>query len=182
MQVKSFQKIALALTIVVVLNLVFNLGVGTFHKGPQIDNFCGEETRQNYTTKDSCEAIGGEWIESFPKEPVPAPVLREMDREFEPYCNARKTCANEYQDARALYNRTVFIILVTLGLASIGIGFFAAGVKAVSTGFLFGGFLSIVIASMRYWSDMNEYLRLATLIVVLASLIWIGYKKLKDKE
>ena len=181
MNIKSFQKIALALSIIVVLNLVFNLGINTFYNGPDVDNFCGEETRQIYTTQNSCEATGGEWIETFPKEPRFAPRI-EGELRFEPYCNAQAECRGEYQDARSLYNRNVFIFLVILGLISMGAGFVTTAVKAVSTGFLFGGLLSLIIASMRYWSDMNEFLRFATLIVTLVGLIWLGYKKLKDKD
>lgn len=180
MNIKSFQKIALALSIIVVLNLVFNLGINTFHRGPDIDNFCGEETRQIYTTPTTCEAIGGEWTETFPKgERVVLPI---GEPSFNPYCNAQATCRGEYQDAREIYNRNVFIFLIILGLISMGAGFVTTAVKAVSTGFLFGGLLSLIIASMRYWSDMNEYLRFTTLIVALVGLIWLGYKKLKDKE
>jgi len=180
MHIKSFQKIALALSIIVVLNLVFNLGIATFYKAPQYDTFCGEETRQIYTTKDSCEAIGGEWIDSFPKgEPHAVPLGGEKAR-LEPYCNAQATCNAQHNDARNVYNRNVFIALVILGLASIGGGFLTTAVKSVSAGFLFGGLLSLIIATIRYWSDMDEYMRFAIVVIALLALVWLGYKKLKD--
>ena len=181
MKIATFQKIALALSIIVVLNLVFNLGLSTFYKAPDVDNFCGEETRQTYTTKDSCNDMGGEWVGSFPEE-VDAPRMLDGITKFEPYCNARAACYAEYQVERDLYNRNIFIALVILGVISLGVGFFAVSVKAVSTGFLFGGFISLLVASMRYWSGMNEYLRFIILVALLAGLIFLGYKKLKDKE
>ena len=181
MKIATFQKIALALSIIVVLNLVFNFGLSTFYKAPSIDNFCGKETRQIYTTQDSCEEVGGEWIDTFPKNlQVVAPI--DIERQPKAYCNARAACSADYQDVRDFYNRNVFIVLVILGVLSIGAGFAAVAVKAVSTGFLFGGFLSILIASMRYWSGMNEYLRFVVLVTLLAALIFLGYKKLKDRE
>ena len=179
MNVKSFQKIALALTMIVVLNLVFNLGVATFYASPDINNFCGEETRQVYTTQNSCEEVGGEWIAAFPNEPRLVRPGGETLK-FEPYCNARKACAEEFNGARDLYNRNVFIVLTILGLISIGAGFVATSVKAISSGLLFGGLLSIIIATMRYWSGMDEYVRFVVLLGALAVLVWIGYKKLKD--
>lgn len=181
MKIATFQKIALALSIIVVLNLVFNLGLSTFYKAPDVDNFCGEETRQIYTTKDSCNAVGGEWIESFPEEADSPRVLNDSTN-FTPRCNAKATCYAEHETARDLYNRNIFIALVILGVISLGVGFFAISVKAVSAGFLFGGFISLLVASIRYWSGMNEYLRFIILVILLAGLIFLGYKRLKDKE
>lgn len=57
----TFQKIALALSIIIVLNLLFNYGIFTFYPSLEYDDFCGEETNQFYDSKDKCEAIGGEW-------------------------------------------------------------------------------------------------------------------------
>jgi hypothetical protein len=63
---------------------------------------------------------------------------------------------------------------------SIILGFFLTAVSAVSSGLLFGGLISIFIGNIRYWSSMNEYLRIVVLAVALAALIWIGYRRLKD--
>ena len=189
-KIAAFQKIALALSIIVVLNLVFNLGIGTFYHAPKYDSFCGAETRQIYTTEDACEGVGGEWIgvtpevsgdrSPVPASPVPAKVFE--TGEPRPYCNAQATCSKNFNAAQSLYNRNVFIALVILSVLAIGAGFATSKVKAVSTGFLFGGFISLIVSSMRYWSDMNEYLRFGILLCALAVLVWFGYSKLKDKD
>jgi uncharacterized membrane protein YhiD involved in acid resistance len=40
-----------------------------------------------------------------------------------------------------------------------------------------GGVLSLIIASMRYWSNANNGLKVAILAVALASLMYLAVKK-----
>lgn len=184
----TIQKIALTLSIVIVLNLLFNYAIFAFYTSPNYEGFCGKETRQHYDNKNSCEAIGGEWV-AYNQGPYPRPIKvapppggeGAVEELPEYYCDTTKSCRNEYDEARNFYNRNVFIMLVSLGAVSFIAGFFFVSVSAISSGLLFGGLLSIFIGNARYWSSMNEYLRLVVLAVVLASLIWLGYRKLKDK-
>lgn len=184
------QKIGLALSIIVVLNLFFNYGIYTFYSSPKYEDFCAAETRKYYDNKESCESIGGEWTAHIkgpygpypPRVAVPAiPEGTVVVDEPTAYCNATATCQRIYEEDRNLYNRNVFITLVSLGVISIIAGFFLVSVSAISSGLLFGGLISIFVGNIRYWSDMNEYLRLAVLAIALATLLWLGYKKLKDK-
>lgn len=182
----TVQKIGLALSIIIVLNLFFNYGIYTFYPSPKYEDFCTEEiTRKAYDTKESCEAIGGVWITSFSQEfggERAVPIKPEGEAEFKSYCDATFTCRENWQDIRSIYNRNVFIILVILGLLSVIAGLFAASVSAVSSGLLYGGFISFFIGTVRFWSDMNEYLRFIILGIVLVVLIVIGYKKLNDRK
>lgn len=182
----TLQKIALTLSIVIVLNLLLNYAIFAFYTSPDFEDFCGKETRQHYGTKDSCEAIGGEWV-AYSQGPYPRavkaiiPGTGEVIEDPENYCDTQASCRTQYDEARNFYNRNVFIMLVSLGAVSFIAGFFFVAVPAVSSGLLFGGLLSMFIGNIRYWSDMNEYLRIIVLAVVLAALIWLGYRKLKDK-
>lgn len=182
----TIQKFALAISIVIVLNLFFNYGIFTVYPSPDYDDFCTEETRKYYEDEKSCKAVGGEWVAYSdgrygPPRPVRVAETGEVIEGAKEYCDASATCRKQYDEARSLYNRNAFIVLVVLGTASLVLGFFLVSVSAVSTGFLFGGLLSLFIGTTRYWSDMNEFLRLIVLALVLACLIWLGYKKLKDK-
>ena len=182
----TIQKVALTLSIVIVLNLLFNYAIFAVYSSPKYDDFCGKETRQGYDNKDSCEAIGGEWVAynrgPYPR-PIPIRVAPDGEEFVEPkeYCDTTVNCRKAYDENRSFYNRNVFIMLVSLGTISFIAGFFFVAVPAVSSGLLFGGVLSLFIGNVRYWSDMSEYLRLIVLVVVLATLIWLGYRKLKDK-
>lgn len=178
------KEIILALAIVVVLNLFFNYGVFTFYKEPKFENFCSNElTQKVYTKKASCEAVGGQWYESnqtsYEGRPIPvkpAPQTGETS-----WCDSTAKCRDGYEDARAVYNRNVFIILVVLGLISLGLGLLVISASAVANGFLGGGLLSLIVGTVRYWSNMNDYLRFIVLGVALAVLIWLGYKKFSSQ-
>ena len=177
------KEIILALAIVVVLNLFFNYGVFTFYKSPDYEKFCPVELNQKlYSDKGSCEAIGGRWFESsgepFYRGDVPVPVKPESEQKG--WCDATAQCREVYEAVRDVYNRNVFIILVVLGLISLGLGFLVINVSPVANGFLGGGLLSLIIGTIRYWSSMDDYLRFIILGIALAALIWLGYKKIRN--
>ncbi|MFA4890314.1 MAG: hypothetical protein WC587_01620 [Candidatus Paceibacterota bacterium] len=181
---KNIKKWVLAISIVVVLNLFFNYGIYTFYKNPKFENFCKPELNSNfYTTRQACEAVGGLWNENFPKAvPMPAaPAENVRTGNIQTgYCDVYHTCQKDFNKTEAIYNRNVFIILVPLGLISLVVGLLMGISGAVSTGLSFGGILSMIIGSIRYWSDMNDYLRFGLLGVALIILIWLGIRKFKD--
>ncbi|MFY9492996.1 MAG: hypothetical protein WAP55_00715 [Minisyncoccia bacterium] len=181
------KEIILALAIVVVLNLFFNYGVFTFYDSPDYEKFCPVElTQKLYADKSECEAVGGRWFEGtgevkyHPSEPRPVPVEPAAGQKG--WCDATAECRDAYESVRDVYNRNVFVILVVLGLISLGLGFLVINAAPVANGFLGGGLLSLIIGTVRYWSDMNDYLRFIILGLALAGLIWLGYKKIATRD
>lgn len=184
------KEIILALAIVVVLNLFFNYGVYTFYKPPVYDKFCPVELMQKqYADPAACEAAGGKWFngpeELNPKyyqyqTPMPAPVLPGDSKTQRGWCDATAQCRQNFDTVNNVYNRNVFIFLILAGLISLGLGFLVISATPVSNGFLGGGLLSLIVGTVRYWSNMNDYLRFITLGLALAVLIWLGYKKIKN--
>lgn len=178
----KIKEIILALAIVIVLNLFFNYGVFTFYPEPKFENFCSVElTQKVYTEKVSCEAVGGQWYESnqISYEGRPMPVKPDPQTiGATSWCDSTAKCRESYEDSRGIYNRNVFIVLIVLGLVSLSLGLLVISASAVSNGFLGGGLLSLIVGTIRYWSDMNDYLRFIVLGVALAVLIWLGYKKI----
>ncbi len=179
----KIKEIILALAIVIVLNLFFNYGVFTFYPEPKFENFCSVElTQKVYTEKASCEAVGGKWYESnqvnYDGQIVPMKPQPQTGETS--WCDSTAKCRESYESARDVYNRNVFIALVILGLISLGLGFLVISAAPVANGFLGGGLLSLIVGTIRYWSDMNDYLRFIVLGVALAILIWLGYKKIRS--
>ena len=175
---------ALTVAILVVVNLLINVGVQLVMKGPTYNGFCPDrQVQEQILSQEACVAVGGQWIEqggkTFPKEIVraPAPVLQEGPQS---YCNPNFTCQKNFEAAEHVYNRNVFLILIVAGLLSLLIGFWVATSSVVSLGFSWGGVLSFIIGSIRYWADMEEYLRFILLLLVLGVLVWLGLKKLRD--
>ena len=182
----KFREVALAIAIVVVLNMFFNYGVYTFYKPADFEKICPTElTQKNYATKDSCEAVGGKWYEGSTavyqgQYNVPIPVGDKGT--VTNWCDATAKCREDYQNRMNYYNRNVFIVLEILGLVSFLLGLFAISARAVANGFLGGGILSLIIGTIRYWSGMDDYLRFGILGLALAILIWVGYKKISNRN
>jgi hypothetical protein len=79
-----------------------------------------------------------------------------------------------------MYDRNVFIVLVITGTALLIGGVFLTTAEAVALGFSFAGVLSLIIGTIRYWSSMDERLRVVVLGCALVALVWLGVKKFKD--
>lgn len=182
------QKVALALSLAIVLNLFVYVGVvNTFYSEPKYDNFCGEETQRYFETAEACQSVGGKWMTSYEDEyngefaASPEKLSPTADT-FKPYCDAAYTCRENLSLAVDVYNRNIFIISIIVGTVALAAGIYLVAVSAISSGLLFGGVLLYFIGTVRYWSNMDEYFRLVVLTMVLIGLVVLGYKKLNDKK
>ncbi len=164
---RNYRKFILVVGIIVVLNLFFNFGVRAFYSEPKYNDFCTDDYYR-FAPK------------PYPADPKDKVAIEAYEKEQTEIAKKQKECSDEYTAVRDLYNRNVFIVLVSLGVISIIAGFLLISAEAVSLGLSFGGLLSLVVGTMRYWSAMDEYLRFIVLGVALAILIWFGVKKMKD--
>lgn len=163
----KWKKLALSLAILIVLNIFFNVGLDTFYKVPEYDSFCNEEVRgmEFADTQEACLENDGAWV---------------INKDWA-YCESKiDNCWDQYQDYISPYNRNAFIALVSLGLVTLLAGLFIFMPSAVANGLTYGGILSIVIGTMRYWPNMDDYLRFIFSGIVLVILILVGFKKIKD--
>ncbi len=167
--------------ILIVLNLFFNFAISSVYPEPKFDDFCKpQQVNVQPTNKEACITASGQWNENTSIEkPVPFANTPEQIRSTS-YCDLQFTCRQKFDDASKLYQRNVFVALVVLGIISIFIGLALSSITAVSLGLSLGGVVSLVIGSMRYWSAMQDYLRVIVLGIALIALIWIGIKKFKD--
>jgi len=171
---KNVLKWALTVGIIVILNLFFAVAIQTVYPEPKYENFCeARQVNEVYEDETSCVASGGQWNE-FAK-PLP-----EEKPQREGYCNLDFTCSMEYQDAREGYAQNVFVTLVVLGALSILAGYFVRMSPAVSAGLSYGGVLTFIIASIRYWETAGDIVRLSIVGLALIALIAIGVKKFKE--
>lgn len=173
----------LIVSIVIVLNLFFNFAISSFYHAPKYDEFCkADQINVQPTDKNTCVEKGGQWNESSTVEkPIPVdPGMTQKQLQTTSYCDVSFTCRQDFETANNLYQRNVFVTLVILGIISLLGGFMLATISVVSLGLSFGGVLSLVIASIRYWSAMDEFIRVIILGIALVVLIWIGIKKFKE--
>jgi len=164
----------LGISIAIVLALFIGYGIDTFYDEPDFEDYCDEKRETiDISNEDDCLALGGQWTS------IPTEKKLESNLTKEGYCDAAYTCRKEYDSAREIYNRNVFIITVILGLISLIIGGIKLKLASVSSGIMGGGALMIIYGTLRYWGNLAKIGRLFILGLVLAVLIWIGYKKFK---
>jgi hypothetical protein len=176
----KFVKWSLVVGIVIVLNLFFNYAISLFYTVPQYPT--APQVVRDIATEEECVGIGGQWTENSIQNPT-SKVLEQTDQS-EPtrtgYCDPDYTKRNQYDDARKLYEKNIFIALVILGIVSIISGVAFAN-EILSSAFSWGGVLSLVIASMRYWTSAGNKLKVLILAIALGALIWTALRKFSEK-
>lgn len=175
----AFMKWSLIVGIVIVLNLFFNYSLSLIYSAPEYQNFCPDkQVIESVTTKEACLLGGGQWNDaSYYGSPVPVDV---SGKAVEGYCNQNYTCQKNFDQASKVYDRNVFITLIILGVITMILGFTLKNKQVLATAFSWGGVLSFLIASLRYWSSADKLVRVLILGSALATLVWVGVKKFND--
>ena len=142
---------------------------------PDYNNYFPQsQVVEQINTKEECLKVGGQWSEGSsymqPSSVNTAPV------KIAGYCNPDFTKQQEYNNAQSAYQRTLFIILVVLGIISFILGAFIPN-EIITLSLSWGGVLSLIIASMRYWSSADNLIKVLILGLALAALIWLALKK-----
>ncbi len=179
-------KWALIIGIVIVLNLFFNYTVSLVYKEPDYNSFFPQtQVVEPITNKEDCLGVGGQWYggdNRYDQNGIPIPPVA-VDGKSKPVpalgnCNPDYTKQQEFSNAQKVYQRNVFITLVVLGVISVVIGAFV-GIALLASALSWGGVLSFIIASMRYWSIADNLVKVIILGISLAILIWLAVKKFK---
>jgi hypothetical protein len=169
-------KWGIILGIVILANVFLTYLVRVVYHEPEYSDFCVEkQVVEPIVNREACVAAGGQWTEPDPSEPIPAGMESRVG-----YCNEHYTCAQEYDDARARYNRDLFLVFTAVGALLLLGSAFISGASVVSTGVSLSGVLALIIGSVRYWSDMDDLLRVGVSGVALVALIALAWKKFKD--
>jgi len=168
-------KWSLIVGIVIVVNMFFNYAISLIYSAPQYDQYCKQEqVIEAVNTKDACVAKGGQWDENYYGKPTPVGESAPAG-----YCNLQYTCNNDFTAASKTYERNVFVALVVLGIILVVASFVLSFNWILSVSASMGGILSIVIASIRYWSEADNWLRVLILFVALVALIYFAVRKFK---
>lgn len=182
----------LALSIAIVANLFATYAIDIFYPQPQFENFCEQkQVKPAVLTKEACMSVGGQWSEDVyegvpvkgsvrTEAPTPAVPPSEQAPQVRGYCNEQYTCGKAYEEANKVYQRNVFVGMIIVGTLLLIGGLFLVGLEAVALGLSFGGVFAFIIGTTRYWSNMDERLRVVVLGVALAALLWVGVKKFRE--
>lgn len=163
---------SIVVAIVIVMNLFFNYAVSLVFNEPEYNDYIKpSQVVESPVTKASCLAVGGQWSENvYPVEST------KTKPQIEGYCNENYTNQLNYDKARANYEKKVFITLISLGIISLVVAGFIA-IQILSIAFAWGGVLSLIIASIRYWSVADNIAKVIILAIALGLLIWLAIKK-----
>lgn len=173
-EISKLKRTILGISITIILVLFIGYGINTFYKPPKYEDFCDEALRAKIiSSEEECLAVGGQW------NVAPERIIEENRTVIQGFCNPNYTCEKEYRSVREVYNRNVFIIAVAAGLICVILGGIILKLESVSVGIMGGGVLSILYGTIRYWGDLADVGRFIILGIVLATLIWIGYRKFK---
>jgi hypothetical protein len=172
----SIIKWSLIIGIVIVINMFFNYAISMIYSAPVYDNFCKQpQVIQQVSTQDACVAQGGQWDANYYGKPATVDEILPAG-----YCNLQYTCNNEFEAVRKVYERNVFVTLVILGIALLAGSFTLSFNWILSVSASMGGILSVIIASMRYWGEADNWLRVIILFIALLALIYFAVRKFKD--
>lgn len=172
-------KWSLILSIIIVLNLFFNVALDLVYGSPKYEDFCPtEQITKQIENQNECIEQGGSWNEY--------PAAKYIDERpesprIEGYCDQQFTCRQEFDDARENYERNIFISLIALGVITLVASLVLKSNLVLSNAFALAAVLDFVIASIRYWSSAHQATKVVILAIALVALIYIAYKKFNDK-
>ena len=165
------------LGIAIVANLFLTYLVRVMYHEPTFENFCPQkQVNEAIETQEACLNVGGQWNENVSTKFAPQPALSQPAG----YCDINFTCQKQFEDVNRVYNRNVFVVFDIAGILFLAGSVFLTGMEAVSLALSFGGVLALVIGATRYWSDMDDILRVVVLGLALAGLVWVAYKKFRQ--
>ncbi len=195
----AFKHVLLAIAITIVFVFFVGFGIASFYKSPKYEDFCVHREFKEVITQEKCEAENGKWV-NYERE-VPKPVAMDSNQLLctkisgigknvtlncetkeqitqSGYCDIDFYCREDFDKTREKYNRNVFIVATGIGIIILIVGF-ALKMASVSAGLMGGGVLTILYGIIRYWTDLPDYGRFIILGIILAILIWLGYRRIK---
>jgi hypothetical protein len=168
----DIKKTIISIAIAIIFVLFIGYGIEVFDRNAKMEEFCPNV--YDIDNEADCAKEGGIWGDEFARGPKPVMDSGEI-REF---CSQPYDCYDNWGLETSKHDKVVFVVSVIVGILAI-IGGMLLKKDAISTGILGGAVLLLLYGTIRYWRHANDILKFVLLGIVLAVLIWIGYKKLK---
>lgn len=174
-KIDKIKKWSLSVAIVIVLVSFVMIGIQTFYPNPFVGKHCWErEEIQGPRVAKDCYILSNTTAQEN--------CINEQKIENEQWQKKMNDCQKAQDAVLRTYNRNVSIILLMTGLAALLVSIFILSVSSVSYGFTFGGIVLIFISIIKYWTELQDFMRFIIFGLVLAVLIWLGYKKFDSRK
>jgi len=180
-------KVALTIAIAIVFAVFVGYGLYTVYEPPT-----NRYSTNDCYTKNNCD--------KYLSECSGMGVEGKYDPSKSQQCYNKVYASQEYQSCQKSYEqcnidakkqsesysyfRNSFYILILIGLLAIIGCIVWSRFDSIVSGFIGGGVLVVLwslIYTADYWLTLNKFVRLVALGVVLAVLIYLGYKKIEAK-
>lgn len=149
------KKIVLGFGIAILLPLTVYYGVSTFSSEPKYRDY---------------------QIENYHEKHERATTEQQIELE------QRRTQLNNQRIAdEKRFQRHLFFVAAPIGIIAIIVGSVIA-VQAIGTGLMLGGIITLAEGYICYWSELQDWMRFASLLIGFVVLIFIGYHKLTGKK
>jgi len=169
-------RVTVLIGIAILVNVFLAYLVRVFYHEPAYTDFCPEsQVVESLPDRGSCLSVGGQWNEPDSSQQVP------YEKRMVGYCNAQFTCSKDFQSAEALYSRNLFVVFVVAGVLLLLGSAFLTGSKTMSSGLSLGGVFALIFGALRYWSDMDDRLRVVVSGIALFALLAIAWKRFRDE-
>ncbi len=181
----DIKKIALTIAVGILLALFIGFLIDAVYSSPKYEDFCKS---YNYP-------IAKEQIVNPSCKNLTATIADERDCSVNQkgyiqynyslegcvssyYC---ETCNVKFDDSNKVYSRNLFFILAPISIALIIIGMFLS-LESIGSGFIFGGILTLIYATIRVFGDLSKVMRVILLGIELILVLWLGYKKIEKSN
>lgn len=177
------KRIAMVLAVTVLLPLFVGLFVDATYQEPKYNDFCNDTYNNGYSSpvvatstnctyvndprQDKCSNDGGTAVFNYSSG---CSQFQSCDM-----------CSKNFNTAQQEYNRNIFFILLPVGLIIVIMGIYLA-IDYLGAGLMFAGLIIMFYATFRYFSDMSKILRALVILIELLVIMWIGYKKIENKN
>lgn len=165
MKQNKAKQIILGISIALVSVFFVVYAIQSFYPAPMYEDFCDpiEKPYRIINSSENCIEQNGTW--------------HQQDTDYG-FCDLYSECSKNFESVREVYEKNVFYLNLLFGVLVIIISLILT-VDVVSNGVMGAGAILLIYGTMRYWSDLENFLKTLTLGFVLAFLVYIGYKKLK---
>lgn len=175
-QKSKWKEIAMVCGIAVMFAILVFTGIYAFYEEPKYDDFCSFRPYDYKTIPSTCTYPSGENVDSCIK--AGGSIVFDYDAQGCQVFKECDMCSVNYNDAREKFNRNVFLIAAPLGLIAVIVGLLIL-LDFIGVGFMFGGILTLIIATGQYFSDMSRQMRFIVILIEFALLLYIAYKKVR---
>ena len=167
----SFIKAVYILAVAVLVTMFVGFGIAAFYESPAAPEYPEPPSPRPVEYPVPPPKVDDDYYQS--------PEYQQYQLEVKDFEEKRRA----HDEAMEIYRRNVFFIAFAFGLASIIVGLLLGGtVDAIRSGLVLGGTITVIYGTVQYFGAMSDKARFAVIALGLAVLIYVGYRRLRERR